>query len=51
MRFTVSGEIGLLGEDTIEIIELPVGTWTQDYKEKILEPMVCGTEKIPVSIS
>lgn len=30
----------------MEITELPVGTWTQNYKESTLEPMLSGTEKI-----
>uniref|UniRef100_A0A915KC24 DNA topoisomerase (ATP-hydrolyzing) n=1 Tax=Romanomermis culicivorax TaxID=13658 RepID=A0A915KC24_ROMCU len=29
----------------IEITELPIGTWTNSYKESVLEPMVTGGEK------
>ena len=50
-RFTANGEIGLLGEDTIEITELPIGVWTQTYKEQVLEPMLMGSEKVPATIS
>lgn len=50
-RFSVSGEIGMVDDTTIEITELPVGTWTQNYKESVLEPMLLGTDKIPVAIT
>ena len=44
-RVVTSGEIAILDdENSVEITELPVGTWTQDYKEKVIEPMVMGTE-------
>lgn len=49
-RFVVSGILSTLSDDTLEISELPVGTWTQQYKENVLEPYLLGTEKIPVSI-
>ena len=49
-RFVVSGEVAVLGDDTVEITELPVGTWTQNYKESVLEPYLLGTDKIPVQI-
>ncbi|XP_026468144.1 DNA topoisomerase 2 [Ctenocephalides felis] len=45
-RYMVSGEISVLGTDTIEITELPVGTWTQNYKETVLEPLLHGTDKV-----
>ncbi|XP_044734745.1 DNA topoisomerase 2 isoform X2 [Chrysoperla carnea] len=44
-RYVVSGEISILDDDKIEITELPVGTWTQNYKENVLEPMLHGSEK------
>lgn len=49
-RYVVSGRLATLGEDSVEITELPVGTWTQTYKESVLEPYLLGTDKIPVSI-
>lgn len=39
-RFVCSGEIATLSDDTIEITELPVKTWTQNYKESVIEPMM-----------
>lgn len=50
-RFLVSGEVALIQDDndskkndyTIEISELPVGTWTQAYKESVLEAYLHGT--------
>lgn len=45
-RYCVSGELALINNNKVEITELPVGTWTQNYKESTLEPMLTGTEKI-----
>lgn len=50
-RYVISGEIGLLQDDRIEITELPVGCGTHHYKESVLEPMLNGTEKQPALIS
>ena len=43
-HFIISGEIALIEDEndskndyTIEISELPIGTWTQVYKETVLE--------------
>uniref|UniRef100_A0A0N5ASB9 DNA topoisomerase 2 n=1 Tax=Syphacia muris TaxID=451379 RepID=A0A0N5ASB9_9BILA len=49
-RFVCSGEVAVLSEDTIEITELPIRTWTQTYKETVLEPFLDGTEKQPAII-
>ncbi|XP_060111232.1 DNA topoisomerase 2-alpha [Heteronotia binoei] len=46
-QYLVNGEISVLDSTTIEISELPVRTWTQVYKEQVLEPMLGGTEKTP----
>jgi DNA topoisomerase II len=44
-RIVTSGECAVLDEDnTIEITELPIRVWTQNYKEATIEPMVTGTE-------
>jgi DNA topoisomerase II len=47
--FVVHGEIALIedytdnkNDYTIEITELPVGVWTQNYKESVLEPFLTG---------
>lgn len=50
-QYVVSGEVSVLDKNTIEITELPIRTWTQAYKESVLEPMLQGTEKTPVLIS
>ncbi|XP_056596916.1 DNA topoisomerase 2-beta isoform X2 [Triplophysa dalaica] len=50
-QYLVSGEVSVLDKNTIEIIELPVRTWTQAYKESVLEPMLQGTDKTPPLIS
>lgn len=42
MRYVISGEISIIGDDKLEITELPIGTWTQSYKENVLEPMLHG---------
>ncbi|ETN77909.1 DNA gyrase/topoisomerase IV, A subunit [Necator americanus] len=44
-RYVCSGEVAVLSDDTIEITELPVKTWTQTYKETVLEPMLESSEK------
>lgn len=36
-----------MSDDTIEITELPIRTWTQNYKESVLEPMLEGSDKQP----
>ncbi|XP_022523074.2 DNA topoisomerase 2-beta isoform X2 [Astyanax mexicanus] len=50
-QYVVSGEISVLDKNTIEITELPIRTWTQAYKESVLEPMLQGTEKTPALIN
>ncbi|XP_024151279.1 DNA topoisomerase 2-beta [Oryzias melastigma] len=50
-QFLVSGEVSVLDKNTVEITELPVRTWTQAYKESVLEPMLQGTDKTPALIS
>ncbi|XP_066531140.1 DNA topoisomerase 2-beta [Hoplias malabaricus] len=50
-QYMVSGEVSVLDKNTIEITELPIRTWTQVYKESVLEPMLQGTEKTPALIN
>ncbi|XP_017879111.1 DNA topoisomerase 2 isoform X2 [Ceratina calcarata] len=50
-RYVTNGEISVIGPDKVEITELPVGVWTQTYKETVLEPMLHGTEKSPAIIT
>uniref|UniRef100_A0A3Q2U469 DNA topoisomerase 2 n=1 Tax=Fundulus heteroclitus TaxID=8078 RepID=A0A3Q2U469_FUNHE len=50
-QYMNSGEVAILDSTTIEISELPVKTWTQSYKENVLEPMLNGTEKVPPLIT
>lgn len=47
----VFGRIGLLSPTTIEITELPIRTWTQSYKENVLEALLCGNDKTPPFIT
>lgn len=49
-RYVCNGEASLIDDCNIEITELPIKTWTQNYKESVLEPMVLGTEKTPPQI-
>ena len=49
-RCIINGEVSIIDDTTIEINELPVKTWTQTYKEQVLEPMLTGTDKIPPMI-
>uniref|UniRef100_A0A8C2X6D3 Topo IIA-type catalytic domain-containing protein n=1 Tax=Cyclopterus lumpus TaxID=8103 RepID=A0A8C2X6D3_CYCLU len=50
-QFINTGEVAIIDSTTIEISELPVKTWTQVYKENVLEPMLNGTEKVPPLIT
>ncbi|XP_077359532.1 DNA topoisomerase 2-alpha isoform X2 [Festucalex cinctus] len=50
-QYMICGELAIIDSTTIEISELPVKTWTQTYKESVLEPMLNGTEKVPPLIT
>ncbi|KAM8945841.1 DNA topoisomerase 2-alpha [Pelodytes ibericus] len=50
-QYIMNGEISVLDTTTVEISELPVRTWTQNYKEQVLEPMLNGSEKTPPLIT
>ncbi|KAM9738346.1 DNA topoisomerase 2-beta isoform 3-T3 [Menidia menidia] len=50
-QYLVSGEVSVTDKNTIEITELPVRTWTQAYKESVLEPMLQGSDKTPALIN
>ncbi|CAM1294747.1 TOP2B (predicted), partial [Pycnogonum litorale] len=50
-RYIYSGEVAILGPSKIEITELPIKTWTQSYKENVLEPMLHGSDKQPSTIT
>jgi DNA topoisomerase-2 len=45
----VSGIVRKIDDTTIEITELPIRTWTQNYKD-MLESWLTGTDKTPVFI-
>lgn len=50
-RYLTVGEMARLDGNKFEITELPIRTWTQTYKENVLEPYVNGSDKQPVCIS
>ncbi|XP_036429083.1 DNA topoisomerase 2-alpha [Colossoma macropomum] len=50
-QYMNSGEVAIIDSTTIEISELPVKTWTQTYKENVLEVMLNGSEKVPALIT
>lgn len=50
-RYICSGNVQVIQGNKIEIYELPVGTWTQNYKENVLEPLLNGSEKVKPIIS
>ena len=37
-RYLMYGNVARLNTTTIEITELPIGCWTQTYKENVLKP-------------
>ncbi|KAM0750402.1 type II DNA topoisomerase [Meredithblackwellia eburnea MCA 4105] len=47
--YKCSGIVTQVDENTLEITELPIRTWTQSYKEQ-LEAWVAGTEKSPALV-
>lgn len=44
-RFISVGCCSILENNKLEISELPIGTWTQNYKENLLEPLLHGSDK------
>ncbi|EFO86230.1 CRE-TOP-2 protein [Caenorhabditis remanei] len=44
-RYACYGEVATIDDNTIEITELPVKQWTQDYKEKVLEALLDSSDK------
>ncbi|VDK74675.1 unnamed protein product, partial [Onchocerca ochengi] len=50
-RFVCNGEVAVINNETIEITELPIRTWTQTYKETVLVPMMDGNDKQPAIIT
>merc|ERR1712029_581531 len=50
-KFVINGEIAEISDTKVEITELPIRTWTQNYKETVMEPMLNGSEKTPAVIS
>jgi DNA topoisomerase-2 len=50
-RFVTAGNCAILDGQRLEISELPIGTWTQNYKESVLEPLLSGGDKIKAVIS
>lgn len=51
IRVLTSGEVAVIGENTIEITELPIGVWTQHYKETVLEAFLYGQDDTPTCIT
>uniref|UniRef100_A0A0K0F8B8 DNA topoisomerase 2 n=1 Tax=Strongyloides venezuelensis TaxID=75913 RepID=A0A0K0F8B8_STRVS len=49
-KYISSGRVGILDDESIEITELPVKTWTQNYKEGVLEELSNSTDKSPALI-
>ena len=50
-KYMVYGNIARLSPTSLEITELPIRTWTQVYKENVLELMLHGNEKNPPFIT
>lgn len=50
-KYLTIGNVALLDNNKIEISELPIGTWTQTYKENLLEPLLNGSDKQKAVIS
>nr|USF91789.1 topoisomerase II [Drosophila simulans] len=50
-RYVQTGNLQILHGNRLEISELPVGVWTQNYKENVLEALSNGTEKVKAVVS
>jgi len=50
LHYISHGEVSQLTDTKYEITELPIKTWTQAYKEGVMENLL-GGEKIPATIS
>lgn len=48
-KYKCAGIINKIDSTTVEITELPIKKWTQDYKE-MLEEWIAGTDKTPATI-
>uniref|UniRef100_A0A0N5CDV6 DNA topoisomerase (ATP-hydrolyzing) n=1 Tax=Strongyloides papillosus TaxID=174720 RepID=A0A0N5CDV6_STREA len=44
-KYISSGRVGILDNKSFEISEIPVETWTQTYKESVLEELSNSTDK------
>lgn len=45
-KYIAYGKVSRLSPTSLEIVELPVRTWTQTFKENVLEVMLHGNEKV-----
>lgn len=50
-RYIIHGELANIGQNKLEITELPIRVWTQAYKETVMESLLSGTEKSPALIT
>ena len=50
-KYVINGEISELSDTKLEITELPIRTWTQNYKESVIEPYHNGTDKVKAQIN
>lgn len=50
-KYVSTGKVAILGSNKIEITELPIGTWTQTFKENVLTPYLDGNDKVKPILS
>ena len=48
-KFVINGIVNKIDDVTVEVTELPVGFWTQNYKEQ-LEKWITGTDNNPAVV-
>ena len=46
-KYLCCGVVARLSSTQLEISELPINVWTQNYKESVLELLLQGGEKVP----
>ena len=48
-KYKVGGIVEKISDNMVEITELPIRKWTQDFKE-MLEELTTGSEKVPATV-
>lgn len=50
-KYSCFGSVNIIDDSTMEITELPIKTWTQTYKESVMDVLLYGNDKVPACIT